>query len=122
MPVLPAELLEFLAKYIDSIAQLEALLLLRENSGVAWQPQDLAKRLFISEGEAVDVLALLAAQNLVGVQDNAYRYAPASSELDRLTTQLADYYRRYLIPITNIVHAKPRRIRQFADAFRLKRE
>ena len=35
---------------------------------------------------------------------------------------LAEHYKRHLIPITNLIHAKPRRIRQFADAFKLKKD
>ena len=119
---LPAELQEFLAKHIDSIAQLEALLLLRESPAMAWQGQNLAKRLYIEEQEAQQVLSHLSAHGFVVRESEACRYAPANDELERLTGLLADHYRRHLIPITNFVHSKPRRIRQFADAFKLKRD
>ena len=51
-----------------------------------------------------------------------YRFSPASDDLSRVVELLAEYYKRHLIPITNLIHSKPRRIRQFADAFKLKRE
>jgi hypothetical protein len=120
--VLPAELQEFLAKHIDSIAQLEALLLLRESPNAAWCAHSLAKRLYIRDREAVQVLSHLAAHGLVVRDADAYRYAPTSDVLAHLTNLLAEYYRHHLIPITNLVHAKPRRIRQFADAFKLKKD
>jgi hypothetical protein len=34
--------------------------------------------------------------------------------------RLADAYARHLIPITNLIHDKQRRIREFADAFRIR--
>lgn len=118
----PAELREFLAKHIDSIAELEALLLVRESREAAWEAHGLAKRLYIEERQATEVLSHLTAQGFLARDANSYRYAPMSADLDRLTGLLAEYYRRHLIPITQLVHAKSRRIRQFADAFKLKKD
>lgn len=39
-----------------------------------------------------------------------------------MVDELVGLYGRLLIPITNLVHAKPRRIRQFADAFRFRKD
>ena len=36
--------------------------------------------------------------------------------------RLADSYAKQLIPITNMIHSKPRRIRQFADAFKFRKD
>ena len=119
---LPAELQEFLIKHIDSIAQLEALLLLREGSDAAWDVQTTAKRLYIGQQEAEEILALLAAHGFIVLAENGFRYRPQSRGLARMVGLLAEYYRRYLIPITNLVHTKPRRIREFADAFKLRKE
>jgi len=119
---LSVEVRDFLAKYVDSIAQLEALLLLRENPQKAWDVQSMAKRLYISDQEALEVLSHLDRQGFVVREESAYRFHPISDELADVTAETADHYRRHLIQITNIVHAKPRRIRQFADAFKLKKE
>jgi hypothetical protein len=120
---LPAALQEFLAKDIDSIAQLEALLLLRGTPAATWDAQDTAKRLYVSEQEAAETLGHLAAQGLLAREGAGhYRFSPASDDLSRIVELLAEYYKRHLIPITNLIHSKPRRIRQFADAFKLKRE
>jgi hypothetical protein len=53
---------------------------------------------------------------------DCFRYAPQSGELSRVVNLLANSYRHHLIPITNLIHAKPRRLRQFADAFKLKKD
>jgi hypothetical protein len=119
---LPAELRGFLEDHIDSIAQLEALLLLRKAPEVVWDPQAAAKRLYVGDAESLAVLAHLAAHGLIRRDGGGYRFDPRSDELLRAASLLADYYRTHLIPITNLIHAKPRRIRQFADAFKLKKD
>ena len=56
---IPAELRDFIAKSIDSVAQLEALLLLRANPETSWDVVQLARRLYVNEAESDlhDVLA-----------------------------------------------------------------
>jgi hypothetical protein len=120
--LLPPEVGDFLAKHIDSIAQLEALLLLHGSPASRWDAPSLAKRLYIGDQEASAVLSHLDARGLVSRETGAYRFEPRSDDLARATGLLADHYRRHLIQITNMVHAKPSRIRQFADAFKLKKE
>jgi hypothetical protein len=119
---LPAELQEFLAAHIDSIAQLEALLLLRGAPDVVWDVEGTARRLYIDEQQASQVLAQLCAEGLVEAEAGSFRFRPRSDALLRMAALLDEHYRRYLIPITNLIHAKPRRIRQFADAFKLKKD
>lgn len=119
---LPAELRDFLVRNIDSIAQLEALLLLRASPEPGWSAGDAAARLYVGEPDAVEALSHLAAVGLLERSGDRYKYAPQSSELSRAADLLADSYRHHLIPITNLIHAKPRRIRQFADAFKLKKD
>ena len=118
---LPAELRNFLARHIDSIAQLEALLLLRAAPEV-WDVPRTAGRLYVGEQEAAETLAHLAAHGLLAHAPGGYRFCPATRELLDMAALLADHYRRHLIPITNLIHAKPRRIREFADAFKLRKD
>jgi hypothetical protein len=53
---------------------------------------------------------------------DGYRLDPQSDGLLHAISLLTDHYRTHLIPITNLIHAKPRRIQQFADAFKLKKD
>ena len=119
---LPAELRDFLEAHIDSVAQLEALLLLRSSPGVVWDAAATAKRLYVGEQEALGVLAHLGTRGLVRRDGNGYMFDPQSDELSSAIRLLADHYRTHLIPITNLVHAKPGRIQEFADAFKLKKD
>jgi hypothetical protein len=118
---IPDGVRDFVLRHIDSVAQLEALLLLHANSNENWDVPRAAARLYTGEDEIRKVLSYLCADGLLSCKDNVYRYEcpPAmAATVDRL----ADVYRRHLIPVTNIIHTKPRRIREFADAFKFRRD
>ncbi len=119
---IPADIQDFIVRHVDSVTQLEALLLLRGNPGETWDLSRTARRLYTTEQEVAEVLALLCADGLLSVNNGIYRYDCATPEERSLVDRLADIYSRQLIPVTNMIHAKPRRIRQFADAFRLRKD
>lgn len=118
---IPADLREFILRYIDSVAHLEALLLLRASPQTAWNVASVAQRLYTNEQQAGEVLAQLCADGLLSSQDELYRYSGLSAEHVALIDRLAASYTKQLIPITNMIHGKPRRIRQFADAFKFRK-
>ena len=118
---IPDEVREFVQKYIDSIAQLEALLLLRRELSAPWNAAMVAKRLYITDGDASDVLRKLLGHGFLKFNRKTYQYQ-CPPELDKLVGHVADVYARQLIPMTHIIHNKPGRIREFADAFKLKKE
>jgi hypothetical protein len=119
---IPAEVQAFILRHIDSVAQLEALLLLRNNPDKRWDVQRVAQRLYSSEREVAEVLAHLSADGLLSFNEDTYRYDSASAEQGMVIDRLAGAYSRHLIAVTNMIHAKPRRIRQFADAFKFKKD
>jgi len=119
--IIPDDLRDFILRHIDSVAQLEALLLLRSNPGADWDAAEAAKRLYIGEQAAAEVLGRLCADGLLGQNAGRYRYQERNEEQRRMVDRLAEAYARHLIPVTNIIHAKPGRIRQFADAFKFRR-
>lgn len=118
----PEDLRDFVLRHIDSIAQLEALLLLRRNPSEAWAADVVAKRLYTTETEATNALDQLCADGLLNCIDGSYRFDPQSDEQRQMVELLADSYRRHLIPITNLIHGKPRRLREFSDAFKIRKE
>lgn len=120
--LIPSDLQDFIFRYIDSIAQLEALLLLRAHPDMDWDGKRTAARLYASEPEIAEALARLCADGFVDCKEGVYRYGPQASEQQAMIDRLADAYSRHLIPITNMIHSKPRRIREFADAFKLRKD
>ena len=105
------------------MAELEALLLVRSSGAQEWDIALLARRLYVSEAEAGGVLKLLHRRGLMSRQGDAFRYAPTPDERRAEIDSLAAVYPQFLIPITNLIHGKPRAsLRDFADAFRLREE
>lgn len=119
---IPDDVRDFILRNIDSIAELEALLLLHAHSSDSWTVGAVARRLYTSEQDIAEVLERLAEDGFLTVIDGAYRFACKTPEQQTMVDRTAETYRRQLIAVTNMIHAKPRRIRQFADAFRFKKK
>jgi hypothetical protein len=117
---------EFIVKNIDSVAQLEALLLLRAGVGQTWDPSAVAARLYIHPRTAADLLRRLHERELIMVANPevpAYKYGPTTADLVRLVEDLAGAYARQLVAVTNLIHSKATaNVHGFAEAFRFRRE
>lgn len=125
--IIPNDVRQFLLENIDSITQWEGLLLMRARPEQEWSAQAVARNIYVGEPEIAPLLAQLAALGLLdatGVPpDVTYRYRPKSADLARMVEHAADLYKRYLIPVTNVIHSKSKtRIQEFADAFRIRKD
>jgi len=118
---LSEEVRDFILRHIDTVAQLEALLFFREHSAERWDAASVAKRLYAPAGEMVTSLAGLCSGGCLVREGELYRYA-AGSDVEPKVKALAKAYARQLIPITNLIHSKPRNIRAFSDAFRFRKD
>ena len=108
---------DLVQRHIDSVAQLEALLFFRAHPDEIWEATSIAKRLYAPEAEMFVALARLCADGFLKRESDAYRYAPwpgKQADVDAL----AQAYAHHLIPITNLIHGKPRNVRAFSDAFK----
>jgi hypothetical protein len=119
---IPAEVHQFLIRHIDSVAQLEALLLLQARPGERWSTARMAERIYTPESVTAELLARLAGDGFLAYADDVYWYDCRDPAASATVDQLATTYKQHLIPITNVIHAKPRRIREFADAFRFRKD
>jgi hypothetical protein len=118
----PNAVRELIATRIDSIPELEAILLLRDNASRSWTADEAGQRLYVSTPVAAHVLAQLHRRGLVAKDGETYRYEPQSEALSAAVAQLAVAYSQHLIEVTNIVHSKPSQsVRDFANAFRLRK-
>ncbi|HYC01420.1 MAG TPA: hypothetical protein VEC57_19965 [Candidatus Limnocylindrales bacterium] len=112
-----------IAESIDSVPELEALLLLREHPNRGWTTKDAGERLYVSKPVASHVLSVLAERGFAEEAGGTFRYSPASPELAAIVDALATAYSRHLIEVTHLIHSKPSAsIRHFAEAFRLRKE
>lgn len=123
---IPGDVEEFIRKRIDSVAQLEALLLIRSDPDAEWSVVVLAGRLYTSEKQAVESVERLHNDGLLIRKAGSpplYQYQPNSAELREMVDRVAEAYATHLVPITNLIHSKPTtRVQEFADAFRWRKD
>ena len=126
-PVVPLEVQHFVLERIKSIAQLEALIMMRNAPDTWWPSSSMAERLYISERACRAELDALKEQGLLAAKQDdigwRFRYAPAGGELRELVDRLVYYYGKHLVVISNLIHSKPRtRLHEFSEAFSLKKK
>lgn len=119
--LIPPDVREFVLEHIESIAHLEALLLLHR-SEERWRVSSVASHLYIEPGQAEAVLGQLCDQRLLACGDGVYWFNADPPGQREIVESLATLYAQHLIPITNLVHAKPSGARAFAAAFKLRRD
>jgi hypothetical protein len=123
---IPGDVEEFIRKRIDSVAQLEALLLIRSDPDAEWSVEVLARRLYTSEKQAVESVERLHSDGLLickAGHPSLYQYQPGSNELREIVDRVAEAYSKHLVPITNLIHSKPTtRVQEFADAFKWRKD
>ena len=125
-PEIPARVLQFLAGYIDSVPQLEALLLLWEDPQHLWSEEELAGRIYVGRPVAAAILQSLQRQQLVTAEPAAamrYRYDPQWDPSGEVMPEVAATYRRHLVPLATFIHSRASTaVREFARAFDLKKD
>lgn len=117
---------EFIAEQIDTVPHLEALMILWNSRPKEWTVPEMAKALYISDDAARTLLQDLSRRDLA-VQMSApvetYSYQSISEEQDALLRSVDAIYRREVVRISTIIHAKaPSSVREFARAFRFIKE
>jgi hypothetical protein len=123
---IPAHVLRFLKDYVQSIAQLELLLLLYRDRDNSWTVEAAAKAQYTAIGMTQTALESLRGIGLLAVTSESeprYQYAPVSSELDQLVAELAQLYLERRVTIINLIYSSPLdTLQSFADAFRIRKK
>lgn len=122
---IPAEVRSFLRDNIDSVLQLELVLLLRAHADQSWTASQVAQEFRVDAAAASELLARCVARGIVAVagREAAYRFAPRSSELEAAIAGTADEYAARRVTIISLIFSKPPSpLRTFADAFRLRKD
>jgi hypothetical protein len=124
--LIPDDIARFVLEKIDSVAQMEALLLLRGEPKQEWGIGEVSKRLYITETQTAEVLGHLCADGILICSFSnlpKYRYQPSSPDLERMIDRVAEMYSKHLVPVTNLIHSKPvTRVQEFADAFKFRKD
>ena len=125
---IPQDVRAFIADYLDSVVQLETLLMLHGAPEREWEAADVARDLRIDRAWAEGQLAGLCEQGLAARDDpggevRRYRYAPASAAARAAVDGLSRAYAERRVTVISLIFAKPAdNLRAFSDAFRIRKE
>ena len=123
---IPEDLRRFILTSIPSVPFVEAMLIFRDARGAAVSNEFVSKRLYMPEQASAEVIQQLRGTGIVepaGADPISHRYRPESPELAAMLEMLAAFYRSHLVDVTDMIHSRTaRRARQFADAFKLRKD
>jgi len=108
------------------VPYLEAIVLLRGEPQCDWDARGVARRLYLPEPRAAELLEALAAAGIAAIaqQDpGAFRFEPATPELADMLDHLTRVYAANLVGVTDLIHSRiDKRAQQFADGFRWRKD
>lgn len=123
---LPDDVIRFLNQHIDSVEQLEVLLLLHRAAESDWTAEMVAAALYTQPASAERRLAALCDDGLIVPsprQPGAFRHIPNASGDGEMIATVADTYRERRVAVVTAIASKPMgHVRAFSDAFRLRRK
>jgi hypothetical protein len=120
------EIEQFIALHIESLAQLETLLLVRREAGRAWSCEELSRQLYVTPDVCTGIVGDLERRGFIlrdASEANTFRYRSADAAVDQLIDQLAELYHQRRVAVITQIYSKPvKKVQTFADSFRLRRE
>jgi hypothetical protein len=109
-----------IAQHIESVEQLEVLLLLRQHHQRDWTGEQVNDLIKSSVGSVQQRLADLEGRGLVRLQGEAFRYDPSNVH-DGAVEELASIYTERRFTVIELIFAKPTdKLRVFARAFSIR--
>ncbi|HEY1965262.1 MAG TPA: hypothetical protein VGG59_10045 [Acidobacteriaceae bacterium] len=116
----------FIIEQIDSVPQLEALLLLFNTQPKAWSTEEMATSLYVREDVAAKTLDSLLQRNLIARDSkgpDVYFYSAADEDRNHLLEAVDAIYRKEVVRLSSMIHSKGSAgVRDFARAFRIKKD
>ena len=67
-------------------------------------------------------MSQLHEDDLIRSDSGSFRYDRLGPTLEDVIGRLGETYQTQLVAVTKVIHSKPRRIREFANAFRLRKD
>lgn len=121
---LPDDVHLFLYQNIESVEQLEVLLLLWRAPERGWTSDEVATAVYSHPSSVVRRLAMLLGQGLLREREpGCYQYAPRTAELHDTVSRLDHMYRERRVAVITLIASKPiENVRAFSDAFRIRRK
>lgn len=126
MNISEEEVYRFILNQIDSVPQMEALLLLWENRPKQWSENEIAARLYVGVDVVRNIMQELLRRRLIAASTDSpklFWYETRPGDSDRLIEAVAATYRHNLVRVSTLIHTKASSaVRDFAQAFKFKKE
>jgi hypothetical protein len=123
---LPLTVRQLLSRHIQSVEQLEVLLLMHREPHRAWSAAEVYSVIRSSEASIAARLAAFAKEGLLAEEGGSpptYRYAPRSTDVRSAVDDTAAAYKTWRIRVVEAIFAPPSDpVRSFADAFKLRKD
>lgn len=120
---IPGDIAEFLGRHIDSVVQLEILLLAFKSPNRVLVTGEVAHELRIDPSWTEAALTKLVSAGALQKRDPGFRFAANNHPMFRTISDLAALYETRRVSIISLIFSKPADpIRQFTDAFRFRKE
>jgi DNA-binding Lrp family transcriptional regulator len=117
----PDDVRSFLHEYIDSVVQLELLILLCDEKPRTVEA--VAKALRIEPGWTLEGLEKLSARGLISVTGATYHHGPSTPELEQSIRRAIEAYGQRRVSVVSLIYSRPSDpIRSFAEAFRVRKD
>lgn len=116
----------FISSHIESVEQLEVLLLLQRSKERSWTAIEVAAELRTQTTSAAARLADLCSRGALRAEPGggpAYTYAPQSDDMDRAVLDLARAYAERRVSVITAIYAPPAAadpMEEFSNAFRIR--
>ena len=122
----PFDIRQFISANIKSVADLEAVLLLRQNRDRAWTAAEVSQTLATSQEMATAQLRGLHEREILALivdsTGESFQYRPAA-DLESKVELLAMLYRERRVSVITAIYSEPMdNVRTFADSFRLRKD
>jgi len=120
---LPPDIRQFIVEKIDSVPHVEALLLVAGRADVVWTEEQLAQHLYVQPAAATKIARGLVRRGLLKATAGGYAFDSAWDPDGAFMQRLTLTYRRQLVAVATLIHTNVSAgVRDFADAFDLKKE
>lgn len=119
MDGIPEDVREFIFEYIDSIEQLDILMLLRSTRERGWTAQQVSDQLRTNPESAANRLAILKSIGILDFNDASipsYRYNPPQ-DMDLIVSKLVEVYKIRRHKVYELIFSSLKRARKFLNAF-----
>ena len=126
MESVPPLVEQFTRTHLRSVDGLMVFVTCLDNRERWWDAATMAREVGIAESAAHKALERLARGNLLDIRVTGavrYRFTPGTAELESQVSDFASAYRKNPVNIMRlVVPSLPGSLRDFADAFRIKRD